>query len=88
MKKQSKAKSSKKTSARSETPKPTTPTQEALQITWQLKGNLKNAQLAYLRVGALLTKVRDKNLYSELKHPSMEDYAEKRLQLGKTSLYR
>jgi hypothetical protein len=62
--------------------------QEALQVTWLLKGNLKNAQLAYLRIGALLVQVRDKNLYSALGHADMVDYAEQRLQLGKTSLYK
>ena len=39
--------------------KPATPAQEALQITWLLKGNLKNARIAYLRIGSLLSKVRD-----------------------------
>lgn len=62
-------------------------TQEALQVTWLLKGNLKNARIAYLRIGALLSQVRDKNLYAVLHHVDMEDYAEKRLQLGCTSLY-
>lgn len=63
-------------------------TQEALQVTWLLKGNLKNVQLSYLRVGKLFAQVRDKNLYSALGHANIEDYAEKRLQLGRTSLYK
>jgi hypothetical protein len=83
-----KANSVKKSAARKKVAAPRTATQEALQVTWLLKGNLKNAQLAYLRIGALLSQVRDKKLYAELKHADIEDYAEKRLQLGKTSLYR
>jgi hypothetical protein len=61
---------------------------EALQTTWLLKGKLKSAQLAYLKIGELLVKVRDLKLDSALSHPSLEDYAEKRLKLGKSSLYR
>ena len=68
--------------------KPKTPSQEALEVTWLLKGNLKNAQIAYIRVGILLARVRDEKLYAELKHPDMESYAEERLQLGRTSLYK
>jgi len=61
---------------------------EALQTTWLLKGKLKSAQLAYLKIGELLVKVRDMKLDAALSHPSLEDYAEKRLKLGKSSLYR
>lgn len=61
---------------------------EALQTTWLLKGKLKSAQLAYLKIGELLVKVRDQKLDAALSHPSIEDYAEKRLKLGKSSLYR
>jgi len=61
---------------------------QALQTTWLLKGSLKNAQLSYLRVGKLLAQVREKNMYASLGHADIEDYAEKRLQLGKTSLYK
>jgi len=63
-------------------------TQEALQTTWLLKGSLKNAQLAYLRVGKLLSQVREKKMYESLNHVDIEDYAEKRLQLGRSSLYK
>jgi hypothetical protein len=56
--------------------------QEALQVTWVLKGHLKNAQIGYIRVGALLVQVRDKKLYIALGHADLEDYADKRLQLG------
>ena len=34
--------------------------QEALQVTWLLKGNLKNVQISYIRVGKLLAQVRDR----------------------------
>lgn len=61
---------------------------EALQVTWLLKGNLKNAQLSYLRVGALLAEVRDKKHFSTLAHTDIETYAAQRLSLGKTSLYK
>ena len=62
--------------------------QQALQVTWLLKGHLKNSQLAYLRVGALLARVRDEKLYAALKHPDIESYAEQRLHLGRASIYR
>jgi len=68
--------------------KSTTPVQEALQVTWLLKGKLKSAQIAYLRIGELLVRVRDKKLYAELKHADMEEYARERLQLGRASLFR
>lgn len=50
--------------------------QEALQITWLLKGGLKNVQIAYIRVCKLLADVRDRKLWAELKHPDIEHYAE------------
>jgi hypothetical protein len=61
---------------------------EALETTWTLKGHLKNAQIAYIRVGVLLAKVRDRKLYKALGHADMESYAKERLRLGRTSLYR
>ena len=61
---------------------------KANQTTWLLKGTLKNAQLSVIRVGKLLTLVRDEKMWQTLGHPDMEDYAEKRLQLGRASLYR
>ncbi len=45
--------------------------QEALQVTWLLKGHLKNAQLAYSRVGMLLARVRDEKLYAAIRHPDL-----------------
>jgi len=62
--------------------------QEALQVTWVLKGHLKNVQVAYIRAGKLLGEVREKKLYEALGHPDLESYAETRLNLGRASLYR
>ena len=62
--------------------------QEALQVTWLLKGRLKSIQIYYLKIGRLLSLVREKKMYETLGHPNIEDYAEKRLGLGKTSLYK
>jgi len=53
-----------------------------------LKGHLKNAQISYLRVGGLLAKVREAKLFSALGHPDIESYAEQRLHLARTSLYK
>jgi len=75
-----------KTGAKAETQ--TTAVQEALQVTWLLKGKLKSERMAYLKIGALLVHVRDDNLFGELKHPTIEDYAQERLKLGRASLYR
>jgi hypothetical protein len=69
-------------------PRPVTPAQRAAQITFVLKGDLKNAQISYIRAAALLAKVRDEKLYRALKHDSMESYAAERLGLQRTSLYR
>jgi hypothetical protein len=68
--------------------KPKTEVQQALEVTWVLKGHLKNAQISYLRVGALLVRVRDAKLYAALGHPDVETYAEQRLHLGRTSLFK
>ena len=65
-----------------------TPAQRAAQITFVLKGHLKNVQISYVRAAALLAKVRDEKLYRALKHDSMESYAAERLGLQRTSLYR
>ena len=61
--------------------------QLALQLTWELKGRLKSIQMYYLRIGAMLVKVRDERMYATLGHPDIEEYAEKRLNLGRSSLY-
>jgi hypothetical protein len=64
------------------------PAQIALQVTWRLKGDLKRQQRAYLRIGELLVQVRDEKLWQALKHESIESWAQARLGLGRTSLYR
>lgn len=66
-----------------------TPTraQRAVQVTFILKGHLKNVQISYLRAAALLAKVRDEKLYSALGHENLERYAAERLGLQRTSLY-
>lgn len=67
---------------------PKTAVQQALELTWVLKGHLKNAQISYLRVGAMLRRVRDEKLYAALGHADIESYAGERLRLGRASLYR
>jgi hypothetical protein len=64
------------------------PAQKAAQLTWQLKGDLKNLQIARLRVAAMLARFRDEKLYADLGCPDMESYAKDRLQLSRESLYR
>lgn len=64
------------------------PAQIAAQLTWQLKGDLKNAQIAYLRVGGRLARIRDEKLYAALGHKDLEHYAAADLRLGRASLYR
>ena len=44
--------------------------------------------MAYIRVAALLAKVRDEELYRALGHASMDDYADARLALQHAQLYR
>ena len=67
--------------------KPVNLAQEALQVTFVLKGNLKRAQLMYLFIARQLADVRDRSLYAALKHKDLEDYAHQRLDLGRSSLY-
>lgn len=61
---------------------------EAGRITGELVGNIQNAQKAFLRIGQLLTDVRDRKLYEPLHDADMEAYAAHRLNLSPTSLYR
>src|SRR5436190_8713 len=56
------------------------PAQRAVQITFVLKGHLKNAQVAYIRVAALLARVRDEKLDRAPGHPTMDDYPAARQQ--------
>ena len=64
------------------------PAQRAVQVTFVLKGHLKNVQVAYIRVAALLAKVRDEKLYRALGRASLDDYAGARLGLQHAQLYR
>jgi hypothetical protein len=63
------------------------PAQIANQVTFILKGHLKNARIGYIRAATLLARVRDEKLWKALRHSTIEDYAEQRLGLGRTSLY-
>lgn len=75
-------------SAKKRPAKPLSPAQKAWRVTWALRGQLKSEQMSYLRVGGMLVKVRDGKMYADLGHPTIEDYADKQLKLGKASLYR
>ncbi len=61
--------------------------QDANQVTWLLLGNLKNIRKMYLNICVLLARVRDEKLYAALHYPDMEEYAQARLNLGRSSLY-
>jgi len=65
-----------------------TAAQRGQQITWRLDGCLKRERIAYLQVGGLLAQVRDEKLYAALGHADMASYAQQRLKLGRSSLYR
>ena len=68
--------------------RPPSPAQRAVQITFTLKGHLKNVQVAYIRVAALLARVRDEKLYRALGYATMDAYAAARLGLQHAALYR
>jgi hypothetical protein len=61
--------------------------QEAGMITGQLVAKLKNVTTGFLDIGALLVQVRDRKLYEPLHDPDLETYADRRLDLGRSSLY-
>jgi hypothetical protein len=63
------------------------PAQIAIRVTYVLKGHLKNARIAYVRAAVLLARVRDEKLWRALRHPTIEDYAQRRLGLRRTALY-
>jgi len=65
-----------------------TPAQIANQVTFVLKGHLKNARIGYIRAASLLARVREEKLWKALGHATIEEYAERRLGLRRTSLYR
>jgi len=64
------------------------PAQRANQITFALKGDLKNVQISYLRAGSRLAKIRDEKLYRALKYDTIEDYAKEELGLKRSSCFR
>jgi hypothetical protein len=68
-------------------PRALSPAQIANQITFRLKGDLKNAQIAYIRAAKLLAQVRDEKLWQALRFQTIEEYAAKRLQLQRSALY-
>jgi len=61
--------------------------QRAVQVTFILKGHLKNVQISFVRAAVLLAKVRDEKLWEALRHRDMEDYAAKRLGQQRSTLY-
>ena len=65
-----------------------TPAELANRITYFLKGDLKNIQTAYLHAGAKLARIRDESLYGALGYSTMEDYAQARCGMRRTTLYR
>ena len=62
------------------------PAQIANQVTFVLKGHLKNVRLAFIRAAKLLARVRDEKLWQALKFRSLEEYAVKRLGLQSSAL--
>lgn len=59
---------------------------EAGAITGRIIGDLQNVRNAFLRIGRLLTEVRDRKHYVPLHYETMEDYAEKRLKRSRRSI--
>jgi len=64
------------------------PAQRAVQVTFVLKGDLKNVQIAYLRVAKRLAQIRDEKLDRALGYDKLEDYAAARLGLQRSALYK
>jgi hypothetical protein len=62
--------------------------QIAAQVTFLLKGHLKNARVAYIRAAVGLARVRDEKLWQALKYRSLVDYAAKQLRLQESTLYK
>jgi hypothetical protein len=54
-----------------------TPAQIANQVTFVLKGHLKNARIGYIRAASLLARVREEKLWKALGHATIEEYAER-----------
>jgi len=62
--------------------------QAAGKITGDLINNLQNIHKTFLKIGMLLTEVRDRKFYETLHHKDMAEYALKRLDMSKTAMYR
>jgi hypothetical protein len=62
--------------------------QEALQVNWELRGCMKNVQIAFLRAATLLVRMRDEKLYLPMTHKTLEEYASEHLKLERSSLYK
>jgi hypothetical protein len=60
----------------------------AEQLTTYLKAALQTVRVAYLNVGRLLDQVRNGRFFAELGYADIESYAEQRLRLGRSSLYK
>jgi hypothetical protein len=60
----------------------------AEQITTYLKSSLQTVRVAFLTVGRLLDQVRQGRFFALLGYADIESYAEQRLRLGRTSLYK
>ena len=67
--------------------RPPSPGQIAHQLTWQLEGWIKRIQVLYILVGIQLAKIRDEQHWKALRHPTIEDWAQKRLGLQRATLY-
>lgn len=81
-----------KAASKAATQKQKSPAQLAVQqagaITGRIIGDLQNARKTFLRIGQLLTEVRDRAYYATLHHETMEEYADEHLDLSRRSLYR
>jgi hypothetical protein len=80
-----------KPKAKPSAPKEKSPLQKAVTeagfIIGQLKAHLKNTQITFLKIGALLVDVRDRKRYEVLHHKNLEEFAWVRLRMKKTALY-
>jgi hypothetical protein len=68
-------------------PRRPSPAQIAHRLTWQLEGYIKRIQLMYILAGVQLAKIRDEQHWKALRHPTIEDWAQKRLGLSRAALY-
>jgi hypothetical protein len=80
-----------KPKAKPPAPKEKSPLQKAVTeagfIIGQLKAHLKNTQITFLKIGALLVDVRDRKRYEVLHHKDIEEFAWVRLRMKRSKLY-